>query len=465
MGGKQKMGNACRLFTSLKDQRGVSAIVIAIVIVLLVMLAALAIDIGHLCVVRNELHNGADAGALAGARFLYNEDGTLVNVGANQIAYEAGTANKSERVAVEVNWTAGNEGDAQRGHWSFATRTFTPNDSTAPVDLWNVSTEELDLNPDFINAVRVVTRREATPAASFFAGIFGRENFSLAAEAIAYIGFAGMLEPHKADQPVAICAQSITINDEYTCNIGRMLNSGAVQATHNTAGWTNFSQPCSTANASEMKQLVCSDGNSESIKYGESIGTTGGVQQVTFDDLRNCWINGANDLNNDGFRETPIDTDGNGIPDRRWTLTLPVIDCPGNNVSNCSPLRGIVTLHIIWMSEAGTPEWENAPKKMEDWPRPSDLSLPLSALVDYGYTLVPGEYEAGTTVGQVFESDGKVRWASFVRRFNLKNADDLPAPFAKKSIYFLPDCTPHMPTGTTGGENFGILARIPVLVK
>jgi Flp pilus assembly protein TadG len=459
------MRDNSRLLTSIKDQRGVSAIVIAIVIVLLVMFTALAIDIGHLFVVRNELQNAADAGALAGARFLYNEDGTLVNVGANQIAYDAATANRSEGVAAEVNWPGGNGGDVQRGHWSFASRTFTSNDSTAPVDLWNVSTDELDQNPDFINAIRVVTRREAIPAASFFAKIFGHESFSLAAEAIAYIGFAGMLEPHKADQPIGICAQSITINDEYTCNIGRMLNSGAVQATHNTAGWTNFSQPCSTANASEMKQLVCTDGNSNSIKYGESIGTTGGVQQVTLDDLRDCWIGGANDLNNDGFREAPIDTDGDNIPDQRWTLTLPVIDCPGNNVSNCSPLRGIVTLQVIWVSEAGTPEWENTPKKMEDWPRLSDLSLPLSDLVDHGYSLVAGEYEAGTTVGQVFESDGKVRWASFVRRFNLKNADDLPAPYAKKSIYFLPDCTPHMPTGTTGGENFGILARIPVLVK
>jgi Flp pilus assembly protein TadG len=165
------------LLTPLNNQRGVSIIFIAIVIVLLVMFIALAVDIGHLCVVRNELQNGADAGALAGARFLYNEDGTLVNVGANQIGSDAATANRSDKVAVEVNWSGGNAGDVQRGHWSFTTRTFTPNDSTAPVDLWNVSTDELDLDPNFINAVRVVTRREATPAASFFARILGHVGF------------------------------------------------------------------------------------------------------------------------------------------------------------------------------------------------------------------------------------------------------------------------------------------------
>jgi hypothetical protein len=35
----------------------------------------------------------------------------------------------------------------------------------------------------------------------------------------------------------------------------------------------------------------------------------------------------------------------------------------------------------------------------------------------------------------------------------------------KKCIYFLPDCNPHIPTGISGGENFGVLAKIPVLVK
>jgi Flp pilus assembly protein TadG len=93
------------------DERGVAAILVALVILVLLGFAALAIDIGHLFAVRNELQNAADAGALAGARFLYNDDGTAVNTGANQIGYDAATANVSDtgsgsEVAVEVNWTA-----------------------------------------------------------------------------------------------------------------------------------------------------------------------------------------------------------------------------------------------------------------------------------------------------------------------------------------------------------------------
>ena len=167
---------------------------------------------------RNELQNASDAGALAGARVLYNEDGTEVNEGANATAYDAAVANMSEKTSVDVHWSGGNSGDIERGHWCFATRTFTPNDSTVPVDLWNVTPEELDANVDFINAVRVRARRQDTPAASFFGRIFGYNNFILSAESVAYIGFAGTLTPAEVDQPIAICIQAI-LNDRINLTV------------------------------------------------------------------------------------------------------------------------------------------------------------------------------------------------------------------------------------------------------
>jgi hypothetical protein len=44
------------------------------------------------------------------------------------------------------------------------------------------------------------------------------------------------------------------------------------------------------------------------------------------------------------------------------------------------------------------------------------------------------------------------------------NADDQPAPWQHKAIYFMPNCDYHEPDGTSQGENFGVLAIIPVLV-
>jgi len=437
------------LLKAVKNQNGIAVVIVAICLVMFVGFMALAVDVGHLMVARNELQNAADAGALAGAGNLYLNDGTAINPNANQIGWDTAVANTSEvndagkPVPVEVNWTSGNTGDVQRGHWSFGLgalpRGFYPNASTNTVDLWGVTTEELDADPNFINAVRVRTRRQSFPITSFFARIFGDQSFQGSTEAVAYIGFAGKLNLTEADQPIAICKQSI-VNEQGKydgCNIGRMLNSGSNNATHNTAGWTNFSQPCHTSNANEMKTLICDEGNFGSIEYGRGIGSVGGVQNVIFNLLRDCWISSDS-----------IPNPADGLPDDPWGLTLPVIDCPGNNVSNCAEMVGAVTVQIIFMSpEGGTPSWDDAPRKMNGYG--NFLNWPTSAVLN----AIPD-----------FDDNGEARWQSFVDHFELKNVDGLYADYAKKSMYFLPSCETQEASGVTGGENFGVLAKIPVLV-
>jgi uncharacterized membrane protein len=154
-------------------QTGTIIVLAGLSIFMLAGFTALALDSSLLFVARNELQNAADAGALAGARRLYLNDGTAVNPGANQVGHDTAEANNSQNTAVEVNWTAGNTGDVERGHWSFATRQFTPNASLLAVDLFGVTTAELDADTDFINAVSVTTRRQGTPVQSIFANFFG----------------------------------------------------------------------------------------------------------------------------------------------------------------------------------------------------------------------------------------------------------------------------------------------------
>lgn len=408
-----------KIYKKYNNERGVSALLIAILMFVFLAFAALALDLSHIFVAQNELQNAADAGALAGARFLYNNNGTAVNPGANQIGHDAAIANKSEKSAVEVNWTSGNTGDVQRGHWSFATKTFTPNASLNPVDLWNVSDEELDANTNFINAVQVITRREATPIVAFFARIFGIQNFQRTAKAVAYIGFAGTLTPSDVDQPIAICEESITNDDKYDCNIGRMINSGQSVDSSETGGWTSFSQdnPCTGGtNSQEVKSLVCGDGNPEIIKLDENMATNGGDIQSAFSRLIDCWMAKRGD------------------PPQPWNLTLPVVSCPSNNVGTCETVKGAVNLNIVWITGPGEdPGFNDAPTQMGDWSSNNP--------------------------------NGQERWNSFVSHFNLHNVDGSPAPYSKKSIYFLPDCNPHDPVGVSGGKNFGILSKIPVLVK
>jgi Flp pilus assembly protein TadG len=414
------------LISRLKNKRGAVAVIVAILLAVLIGFTALSVDVGHLYVVHNELQNAADAGALAGARVLYNGSGTEINTGANDIAYNAAVANMSESLAVEVNLDAG---DVQRGHWSFATSTFTPNDSTDVVDLFGTTTEELDLDLNFINAVRVICRRETAPAASYFARIFGYLGFIRQDKAVAYIGFAGTLSPGEVDQPIAICEESIlNDDDEYDCSVGRMINSGQNIETSNTGGWANLdTTDCSGGtNSNEVNSLVCGAGNPDPLDVGETMGTSGGEIQSAFNSLISCWEDYV---------------DANTGTDQLWNLSLPVISCPSNNVNPCSELKGAVNLNIVWITGAG-----------ED---PSYLDVPTS--------------HAGWVAPVGSELDGVQRWLSFSEYFNLENVDGVPddgifAPYAKKSIYFLPDCTEHELKGVTGGQNFGVLAKIPVLV-
>jgi hypothetical protein len=412
------------LFKLLKEERGVTVIMVALLILVFIGVAAMAIDIGHLFVVRNELQNAADAGCLAGARFLYSDEGMVVNENVNQIAYQAAITNKSEKAPVDVHWSGGNVGDVERGHWCFTTRTFTPNESIQPINLWDVSPEELDANPNFINAIRVRARRQDTPAASFFARIFGYENFSLSTEAIAYVGFAGTLAPGEAEQPVAICRESLLVNEKYSCTIGRVISIGTYLPGQETGGWTDFSQdsPClNGTNAQAVIDLLCRSGNPDPIILNQPITANGGDIPFAFGLLRTCWES----------------ITGRTHP---WTLTLPVIECPGNNVDSCARVVGAVTINIVWITGADEdPTYSDAPWVMED---PRDQ-----------------------TTWSSNDPDGQVRWNSFVQNFNLQNIDGSPVPYQKKAIYFLPDCNYHKPAGRAGGENFGVLAKIPVLAK
>ena len=413
-----------RTIFSLEGEQGSVAIIVTISLLLLVGVAALVIDIGHLAVTKNELQNAADAGALAGARCLYNDDGTAINVDCNQTAIDAATANRCDNLPVEVS-----AGDVERGHWAFATKTFTPNNSTQPVALWNVSKDALDANTNFINAVRVTARRQDTPVTSFFAGMFGHQGFQQSATAVACISFSGNLSPHEVDQPVAICENAITINDEYRCNVGRMVPN---QDTNNeTAAWTDFNQddPCSGGtNSPKVKSSICNDGNSEPIILGEKIAVINGLVATAFKKMRNCWAS-----------ET-----GMSNP---WNMTLPVIECKegrGGNVRVCADVKGAVNVDVVWITEVGNdPAYKNAPTEMSDF----------------------GEYSYWSYPPDPGNTNGQDRWNSFVEHFNLQNDDGSPAPYQKKTIYFVPDCTPHELKGRSGGENYGVLAKIPALVE
>ena len=453
-----------------KSERGVSAVLIGILLFVIIGFAALALDLSHLFVAQNELKNSADAGALAGARFLYNDEGTSVNTGANQIAYDGAIANISENVPVEVNWTDGENltGDVRRGHWSFGLggqpKGFTPSNNTDPPLLWERTTIELDEDLTFINAVEVTTRRTTqpggTPIASFFARIFGYENFQGSARSVAYIGYAGTVELEDLEIPIAICLQSITDEEgRFTCNTGRMINSSGGTTT-NTAAWSNLEQvdgSCEdatenppTATPPSVRPLVCGNIGPIGLNYGDGMGTIGGMTNNVYDDFHDCWLTHTGE---DGFDlGQNDDPTGRGYPTKPWVTTLPVINCPGSNPGPCSDFRTVVTLEVVWIKQSSTdPHWTDIPVKMDTW----ECTAWASGMTD---------------INDLTEGQRQQCWQEFATAFGLVTWDDnsvggLTPSDLQKTVFFKPSCEVQEPKGGTQGVNTGTLARIPVLVK
>ena len=480
---------------ALNEQCGVSVVLVAIFLVLFLGIAALAIDISHLYLVRNELQNAADAGALAGARMLYTEDG-IVNPGAKNIAKSATVENVALAIggATEVDVV---DEEVQLGHWSFGIgdlldRGFYPVSTlpTDPPELLGVPTADLDQNANFVNAVQVIARRGSdaggTAASSFFAQIFGYDKFFLSATATAFLGFAGTIYPGEVDQPIAMCAEDLKDG----CKTGRMMNSSNSGETSDTARWTNFLQPCGAMG--NNPDLVCSGGNEDTIMFGTGMTTTNGEQdnvlRALMDDT--CW--GPYRDNNQSF-----------------PMTLPVVDCTES--PNCSKLLGVVEVHVLWMirdklmSDIGDQAGDPGPLEMkitnpEYDPTAADPNDP-NYDPDYDVPQFENEwkctyYDEQSEINNPDSEIYKKCWNEFVNHYLLltkngklpyvevKDKDyvrppvpldpetNLPRPYVELKVsdlapglFLLPECDFIEPTGGTGGQNFGVLAKTPVLVE
>jgi Flp pilus assembly protein TadG len=161
-----------------RNESGAVAIITAILMVVLLGFLALAVDVGHLATVKNELQNAADAAALAGARALVFKEGAMVQkitplpdppYCAQAINWAQNTINQSDAKNLTIT-------SVQTGVWDWPNNTFTPS----------------DICQAGVNAVHVVVQRNAAsnwPVATWFARIFGVDTVNAGAQATAAYGY------------------------------------------------------------------------------------------------------------------------------------------------------------------------------------------------------------------------------------------------------------------------------------
>jgi Flp pilus assembly protein TadG len=181
--GTGKRTLTCRTRAFGRDESGAVAIITAILMVVLLGFLSLAVDIGHLATVKNELQNAADAAALAGARALVFQSGEVARIVPLPDPPYCGQAKTWAQTTI-------NQSDArnlsittvQTGVWDWKTNTFTQSGACDAT----------------INAVHVEVQRNDVanqPVTTWFARIFGVDTVNSGARATAACGYLEGVEP------------------------------------------------------------------------------------------------------------------------------------------------------------------------------------------------------------------------------------------------------------------------------
>jgi len=327
-------------FEKVKNQAGVSAVIVAIVLTMLIGFTALAVDVGFMYVTKNELQNVADAAALAGAGYLgsiykglsYDEQQThefsrsdIVGV-AQQVALK----NQAAKMNIVIN-----DADVTIGNWD-GTNPLPP--MAAPI-----------VGPD---AVRIIARRDGSangPITTFFAKIFGIDSVDVSADATAALTGQSTAGPGGLPFPAGISKKWFE-KDEYCNQPIKFYPTGTLEG---CAGWHTYDE--SPANASKLREilegLTPPDRTYESppVQAGETEFTfTGGTVTSAFDEMKALFD--AMKVLNDGV----LDADEN--PDT-WTTSVVVYDW-----DDCRNPHGDIT--ITGFAVVTITEVQDAPDKI-----------------------------------------------------------------------------------------------------
>lgn len=300
-----------------KENRGATAVLAAIMIVMFLGLAALAVDIGYGMVTKNELQNIADAAALAATRQLgiiyqnlsYDE----------QQAYVVGSTDEAtiKNAAIQVALQNKAGGSA-----------ITVNDQDIVIGTWNPSQNPDHLTPTMNqpDAVRVTARRDSIanlPVTTLFARVLGKKTLNVTARAAAALTPQSTTKPGELELPVGIARWWF---DNNACNDAIQFNPS--NSPDSCAGWTSWEY---NSNDATLRKIL--DENNNFLSPGTTTDDSifnfigGQLSNPTFDALLSLFQRKGYDLD---IRGNPITgADGKPLQDATGTgLEVPLCEKP-----------------------------------------------------------------------------------------------------------------------------------------
>lgn len=180
-------------------RRGAILVWVALAMILLLGFTALAVDVGHVYVVKADLQAAADAAALAGAEGLTVGDN---EARARAIAYAAKNTANGSNVTLQAS-------DVELGLWNPNNRTFSPVNSSSSV------------KPDAVRVTPKLTQGRGNPVSLFFARVFGQETADIGASATAF---------YRSRDIMLVLDYSGSMNDDSELHSIDTLGQAAVEA-------------------------------------------------------------------------------------------------------------------------------------------------------------------------------------------------------------------------------------------
>jgi Flp pilus assembly protein TadG len=400
----------------LKEKKGVTAVLTAILIVMLLGFAALAIDIGYGMVTKNELQNIADSAALAAARRLgtiyqgmtYEEQlAYVVLSGDEALIKNAAIDVASQNKAGGMNNIVIRAEDIFIGKWS----------------PWS----ETNTQP---NAVRVIARRDTLEngqIVTFFAKIFGISGRNVTAIATAAMTGQSTAEPGDVELPVGI---SRWFFDEHSC--GDHVAFSPTNSPESCAGWTSWEY---NSNDAVLRQILNENpqfASPDTLAYQTYFNFIGGqLSNPTFDALLSLFQRKGYDIDING--DPILDANGNPITNA-GAAGVPL--CANNSLTDCSvPCDATHTTRLYYQ--------DGTPRNLHEWP----TTVPV-------YQQDDGSADCSNP-----NQDRLIVGFARIRMDDVCNAPD-------KIIRAMVECSYVEPTDSMGGGgNYGVLGPIPGLVE
>ncbi len=295
------------------EEQGASAVVVALVLVVLGAFLALVINSGHLMMVRGQLQNACDAAALAAAVELDGELEGIERARAAAVDFAGRHATDKER-AVNIDPFS----DVVFGHWDWDE----PKGSAfAAVSLSAPNAART------VNAVQVRAGREESrgnPLEVFFqVWSGGKRTASVSAEAIA----VGGAPCEDCSVPLVFADCQIMVDDQLDCGQRLVFHNDTVD----NVGFTNLLDGVRSVNTHDIIETLESD--CRGVSVGDIVG-----------------VGNGNNLNNHVVQAFEDFIDRNGA-----RVTVPVVSPPGGCPAKFNGMQPVVGFASFTITEVVGP--------------------------------------------------------------------------------------------------------------